>query len=154
MGDEGHAGAGESGVDCQGKRAVKVLSEEKQALLAVVRILMIRLAERDKLSSAWLLALPLGDAAISGTVFAETAAALLCLPFYACPALPLKLMVGRRGEQNLVLVDRRREVLEGFTEGLGYWPEVTWLNTRMSREVWKLVVEKLVNLVIGDMTGE
>ena len=40
--------------------------------------------ERDKLSSAWLLALPTGETAISSAEFAEAAAALLCLPSAAC----------------------------------------------------------------------
>ena len=41
-------------------------------------------SQRDKLSSAWLLALPAGDTCLSGPVFAEAAAALLCLPSPAC----------------------------------------------------------------------
>ena len=40
--------------------------------------------QRDKLSSAWLLALPAGDTCLSSPVFAEAAAALLCLPSPAC----------------------------------------------------------------------
>ena len=40
--------------------------------------------ERDKLSSAWLLALPAGDTCLSSPVFAEAAAALLCIPSPAC----------------------------------------------------------------------
>ena len=40
--------------------------------------------ERDKLSSAWLLALPTGDTAISSPVFAEAAAAMLCIPSPVC----------------------------------------------------------------------
>ena len=35
-------------------------------------------SQRDKLSSAWLLALPAGDTCLSGPVFAEAVAALLC----------------------------------------------------------------------------
>ena len=41
-------------------------------------------SQRDKLSSAWLLALPAGDTCLSSPVFAEAAAALLCLPSPAC----------------------------------------------------------------------
>ena len=41
-------------------------------------------SQRDKLSSAWLLALPAGDTSLSSPVFAEAAAALLCLPSPAC----------------------------------------------------------------------
>jgi hypothetical protein len=40
--------------------------------------------ERDKPSSAWLLALPAGDTCLSSPVFAEAAAALLCIPSPAC----------------------------------------------------------------------
>ena len=40
--------------------------------------------QRDKLSSAWLLALPAGDTCLNSPVFAEAAAALLCLPSPAC----------------------------------------------------------------------
>jgi hypothetical protein len=41
-------------------------------------------SQRDKLSSVWLLALPAGDTCLSSPVFAEAAAALLCLPSPAC----------------------------------------------------------------------
>ena len=45
--------------------------------------------ERDKLSSAWLLALPTGDTALSSPVFAEAAAAMLCLHSPACEVFNL-----------------------------------------------------------------
>ena len=41
--------------------------------------------QRDKLSTAWLLCLPLPHTALSNEVFSEAAAASLCLPSPACP---------------------------------------------------------------------
>ena len=52
--------------------------------------------QRDKISSAWLLALPGADSSLSNAEFSEAAAANLCLPSPACTGLVGETVKGSR----------------------------------------------------------
>ena len=69
-------------------------------------------SQRDKRSSAWLLALPAGDTCLSSPVFAEAAAALLCLPSPACADKIGSVVGNRRVDQYGDQVQAARGVRE------------------------------------------
>ena len=98
------AGLGEGSVTGKTRGEIVSAREKTRALLLAkaLSIYQPRKArpvwawrQRDKISSAWLLALPGGDSSLSNSEFSEAAATNLCLPSPACIGMVGETVKGR-----------------------------------------------------------
>ena len=99
------AGIGEGSVTGKTRGEIVAAREKSRALLLAKALALyqprkarpvLAWKQRDKISSAWLLALPGADSSLTNAEFSEAAAANLCLPSPACSDLVGETVRGRK----------------------------------------------------------